>query len=201
MKSLLRQNPTIAFGLGLPLLLVIVFLLVSGVPALLVSAPQYDLLYATGYDDYSGGIQIDVVDQHVQVIHQTGARHNRKPRLWRYQANTGAVKEVPMILPAGLAVSRQKEKRLNEVPTSTLVPVPDLKGVVVDSSSIAPDGYEFSLGQGRYSRNNVFGSLFYSSGNRYQGVLTKNGRSIQLPKGANQYYGRNTRFIGWVISP
>jgi len=32
-------------------------------------------------------------------------------------------------------------------------------------------------------------------------VLTKNGRSIHLPNGANQYYGRNTRFIGWIISP
>jgi len=106
-----------------------------------------------------------------------------------------------MVLPAGLAVSRQKEKPLNKVSKTTLVAVPDLKGVTVDSSSIAPDGYEFSLGQGRYSRNNVFGSLFYSSRNRHQSVLTKNGRSIHLPNGANQYYGRNTRFIGWIISP
>ena len=42
MKAFLRENPTIAFGLGLPLLLVVAFLLISGIPALLVEPPQYD---------------------------------------------------------------------------------------------------------------------------------------------------------------
>ncbi len=79
MKSFLRENPTIAFGLGLPLLLVVVFLLISGIPALLVDPPQYDVLYATEYYNYQNGVQISVVDQKVQVIYQgvnrpTGSR-------------------------------------------------------------------------------------------------------------------------------
>ncbi|MEW5011208.1 MAG: hypothetical protein AB1Y22_06540, partial [Cycloclasticus sp.] len=61
MKTFLRENPTIAFGLGLPLLLVVVFLLISGIPSLLVTPPQYDVLYATEYYNYKSGVQISVV--------------------------------------------------------------------------------------------------------------------------------------------
>jgi len=201
MKAFLRENPTIAFGLGLPLLLVIAFLLVSGIPSLLVAQPQYDLLYATEYYDYQGGIQIDVVEQKVQVIHQDNARNNRKPRLWRYQSKTGAVQEIPIVLPAGLSLTRKKPNTPStDVIKTTVIKLPDLEGLIIDSSSIAPDGYEFSQGQDRYS-NNAFGPLFYSSRNRHQGVLTKDGRSIRLPNASDRYYGRNTHFIGWVVSP
>jgi hypothetical protein len=70
MKSFIRENPTIAFGLGLPLILVVVFLLISGIPTLLVAPPQYDVLYATDYYNYQNGVQISVIDQKVQVIYQ-----------------------------------------------------------------------------------------------------------------------------------
>lgn len=39
MKNFIRNNPTIAFGLGLPLVLVVLFLLISGIPALVVAPP------------------------------------------------------------------------------------------------------------------------------------------------------------------
>ena len=94
MKSFLRENPTIAFGLGLPLLLVVVFLLISGIPALLVGPPQHDVLYATEYYNYQNGVQISVVGQKVQVIYQGVEQANRKPRIWRYNPKTGAVKEI-----------------------------------------------------------------------------------------------------------
>ena len=68
MKSFFRENPTIAFGQGLPLLLVIAFLLISGIPALLVESPQYDVLYATEYYNYPNGVQITVVNQKAQDL-------------------------------------------------------------------------------------------------------------------------------------
>ncbi len=52
MKKFIQENPTIAYGLGLPLLLVVIFLIVSGLPQLLVANPQYELLYATGTHNY-----------------------------------------------------------------------------------------------------------------------------------------------------
>jgi len=199
MKTFLRENPTIAFGLGLPLLLVVVFLLISGIPTLLVTPPQYDVLYATEYYNYKSGVQISVVKQKVQVNYHGGVEDSRKPRLWRFNPKTGAVKEISIVLPAGLTVAGKIPVAPKQVSKTTLINMPDLEGLTIDSSSIAPDGYEFSVGSNRYS-SNVFGGLFYSSRYRHEAVLTKNGRSIRLPNAVGRYYNSKTRFIGWVVS-
>ncbi len=199
MKSFLRDNPTIAFGLGLPLLLVVVFLLVSGIPTLLVDPPQYDVLYATGYYNYQNGVQVSVVDRKVQVVYQGTEQASQKPRLWRYNPKTGAVQEIAIIVPSGLTQAGQTPQAPGEGLKTTILSVPDLAGLTVDSSSIAPDGYEFRLGSNRYS-GNIFGELFYSSRYRHEAVLTKNGRSVRLPEVADRYYSGNTHFIGWVVS-
>lgn len=198
MKLFLRENPTIAFGLGLPLLLVVAFLLISGIPTLLVAPPKYDVLYATGYYQYQNSVQISVIDQKVQVIFQGPAQGSPKPHIWRYDSTTGAVQEIAMIFPPRLTPPEKNTGIPDEVLKATLIDVPDLEGLTIDSSSIAPDGYEFRAGRGRYS-GNVFSELFYSSRNRHQAVLTKNGRSIRLPNSQGRYYGRNTHFIGWVL--
>ena len=82
----------------------------------------------------------------------------------------------------------------------TLLDVPDLAGLRVDSSSVAPDGYEFSAGQNGYG-GDVFTGLFYPARYLNDAVLTKNGRSIRLPNASNAYYSFNTHFIGWVVAP
>ena len=200
MKSFLRENPTIAFGLALPLLLVVVFLLISGIPALLVDPPQHDVLYSSEYYNNQEGVQISVVDQKVQVNYRGVVQGGQIPRLWRYHSKTGAVQEIAIILPPSLTSSDAISAKPDDVLTTTPIDIPDLAGVAVDSSSIAPDGYEFRTGSDRYS-GNIFGGLFYSSRNRHQATLAKDGRSIRLPNADNRYYRQNTRFIGWVVSP
>lgn len=200
MKSFLRENPTIAFGLGLPLLLVVAFLLISGIPALLVDPPQYDVLYATEYNNYPNGVQISVVNQKAQIVYQGSSVGYQKPRLWRYSPKTGGVREIAFMLPPDLLPRGQKPATPEEAARITPIDVPDLAGLTVDSSSIAPDGYEFSAGINGYS-GDVFIGLFYSSRYRNGAVLTKKGRSIRLPNAGNAYYSNNTRFIGWVVSP
>ncbi len=199
MKTFLRENPTIAFGLGLPLLLVMVFLLVSGIPNLLVASPQNDLLFATEYYNHQNGMQISVINQSVQVIDQGNLPNNQKPRIWRYHAKTGAVQEIAFTLPSRTIRSGTKPATTDDIAIMTPVDVPDLEGIKVDSASIAPDGYEFSVGN-RYS-GNPFGSLFYSSRYHHDAVLSKNGRRILLPDAPVRYYRGNIHFIGWVVSP
>lgn len=200
MKSFFRENPTIAFGLGLPLLLVVAFLLFSGIPALLVEPPKYDVLYATEYYNYPNGVQISVVNQKVQVVYQGSTQGYQKARLWRYSPQTGAVREIAIMLPAGLTPPGSKPPTPEEVARITPIEVPDLAGVTVDSSSIAPDGYEFRAGPSGYS-GDVFTGLFYSSRYRNEAVLTKKGRSIRLPNAVNVYYSNYTHFVGWVVAP
>jgi hypothetical protein len=199
MKAFLRENPTIAFGLGLPLLLVLVFLLISGIPSLLVDPPQHDVIYATEYYNYQSGVQISVADRKVQVVYQGSVLNAQKPRIWRYDAKTGAVREIAYLLPPGLTPPGKNPVTPEDVSKTTLIDVPDLDGVTIDSASIAPDGYEFSIASDRYGRN-LFDGLFYSSRYRNEAVLMKKGRSIRLPNAAGQYYPGNTRFIGWVVS-
>ena len=199
MKSFLRENPTIAFGLGLPLLLVVVFLLISGIPALLVAPPQYDVLYATEYYNYANGVQISVINQRAQVVYQGNTQGAQRPRIWRYSPKTGAVKEIAYILPPGLAQPSPGTITPEAVSINIPIEVPDLEGLMIDSSSIAPDGYEFNSGQNDYS-GDVFTGLFYSSRYRQEAVLTKQGRSIRLPNVDSGYYSYNTHFIGWVVS-
>jgi hypothetical protein len=200
MKTFLRENPTIAFGLGLPLLLVVVFLLISGIPALLVAPPQYDVLYATDYYGYQSGVQIGVVNQKVQVSHQGNQQAYQQVRLWRYNPKNGSVKEIVIPLPSGLAPPSAVPAPPESVTTAVPIEVPDLIGLTVDSSSIAPDGYEFTAGEDGYS-GDITG-LFRSGRYQHVAVLTKDGRSVRLPNvDGRAYYGNTTRFIGWVVAP
>lgn len=200
MKTFLRDNPTIAFGLGLPLLLVVAFLLISGIPALLVDAPKYDVVYATEYNNYPNGVQISVVNRKVQIVYQGSSAGYQKPRLWRYNPKTGGVQEISIMLPPGLAPLGQRPITPEDAAKITPIDVPDIAGLTVDSSSVAPDGYEFSAGANGYS-GDVFTGLFYPSRYLNEAVLTKKGRSIRLPNPTTMYYSNNTRFIGWVVSP
>jgi len=198
MKKFIQENPTIAYGLGLPLLLVVIFLIVSGLPQLLVANPQYELLYATGTHNYPNVVQIAVVEQKVQVIYQGAAYGNERPRLWRYNPQSGGVQEIAIILPANPVSSGNRSDAAPQTLKTTVIDVPDLAGLKIDSSSVAPDGYEFSVADDRNSRN-IFGGLFYSRRYNRDAVLTKSGRSIRLPNSNDRYYSRNTHFIGWVL--
>ena len=146
MKNFIRDNPTIAFGLGLPVILVVLFLAVSGIPALLVAPAQYDVLYATNYNYYNNAqnsLQIAVVGDRVQVNYIGDTQPYQNPRLWRFNPKTGAVKEIALLLPPGLAPNTGRPAEVPKVPAVTPIEVPDLTGLKVDSSSLAPDGYRF----------------------------------------------------------
>ena len=149
MKNFFRDNPTIVFGLGLPVALVVLFLLISGIPALVVAPPQYEVLYATNYNHYNNapnGFQIAVVGDRVQVNYYGNTQGYQYPRLWRFNPKTGAVKEIPLMLPPGLLPNTGRPVEAEKVPTVTPIDVPDLAALKVDSSSLAPDGYQFSTG-------------------------------------------------------
>ena len=200
MKAFIRNNPTIAFGLGLSLLLVVVFLLVSGIPAMFVDPPRYDVLYTSDFYNANAGVQISVVNKKVQVVYQGATQGYPKPRLWRYSPANGGVREIAIMLPADLPPPGQRTVTPEEAAKITPIDVPDLAGLTIDSSSVAPDGYEFSSGMNGYG-GDVFTGMFYASRYRNEAVLTKKGRSIRLPREGNSYYGNSTRLVGWVVAP
>lgn len=201
MKKFIRDNPTIAFGLGLPLLLLVVFLAISGIPALLVPPAQYDVLYVTNYNYYNNAqntFQIAVVGDRVRVHYIGNTLPYQQPHLWRFNPQTGAVKEVAIPLPSDLAPHRSRPAEAEKTLTVTPISVPDLVALKVDASSLAPDGYKFSSGDDSYA-GRPFTGLFYPSRYGYQAELVKDGRSIRLPNTDDIYRGHSVHFIGWVI--
>lgn len=201
MKKFIRDNPTIAFGLGLPLILVAVFLAISGIPALVVAPPQYEVLYATNYNAYNNAqnaIQIAVVGGRVQVSYVGSTQPYQTPRLWRFNPKTGAAREIALLLPPGLAPNSGRPVEAEKTPSVTPINLPELAELNVDSSSLAPDGYTFSNGADGYG-GNIFDGMFFGSRYRTQAELIKDGRSIRLPNTEGAYYGNPVRFVGWVL--
>ena len=209
MKSFLKDNPTITLGLALPMLLVVIFLLVSGIPNLTVDNPKYDVLYTTERYYGSSPLEVSVIDNKVQIVYRDNNSNNgsdkNKPGLWRYNAQTGAVKEIPIRLPdlAETTVSKNSESAPNlkskQAFKAITIDVAELEDLTVDSSSIAPDGYEFSADLRRSSRG-VFGGLFYSNRQQRNAMLVKNGRSVRLPSSDDRYYRNKVKMVGWVVS-
>lgn len=196
MKAFFRDNPTIAFGLVLPLLLVIVMLAVSGLPDLFVNPPQYDLVYATNYNEYNG-LKIQVMNKKAQATYTSEGYYVQLPHIWYYSPKTGAVREIAVNLPANLAPPPSNYTGARPHQSGT-VGIPDLSSLTLDASSISPDGYMFrSSGYG--SSPELFTGLFFSSRYRNDAVLVKQGRHIRLPDNDSSYSGYAPHFIGWVI--
>ena len=187
-----------------PVLLVVLFLAVSGIPTLLVAPTEYDVIYATGINTYNSaqqGFQFAVVGDRVKVHFLGNTQPYQTPRLWRFTPKTGAVKEIALLLPPGLAPNTGRPPEASTPPAVTPIELPDLAALKVDSSSLAPDGYRFSTGEDGYAGPG-FPGLFYGSRYRLSGRAGQ-GRAqhSRLPNTEGAYYGNSVRFIGWVVAP
>ena len=170
-------------------------------------------MYTSGGYYNKDEIEISVVNKKVQVVFNANKNDNSsndtKRRLWHYNAQTGAVSEIAISLPATQTSqinsstssnSSTSDTTLNLVTTPVTISVPELAKLTIDSSSIAPDGYEFTVKSNRNS-GGPFGDLFYSNRYKQNARLLKNGRSVRLPNLEQQYYYRNNiKMIGWVIT-
>ena len=135
----------------------------------------------------------------MQVSYVGNTQPYQTPRLWRFDPKTGAVREIALPLPPGLAPNSGRPVEAEKTPSVTPIDVPDLAELNVDSSSLAPDGYTFRSGADGYG-GNVFDGLFYGSSRyRVQAELIKDGRSIRLPNTDGAHYGNAVRFVGWVL--
>ncbi len=191
MRNFFRNNPTIAFGLGLPLLVLGVMLAISIIPALTVKPPQYDVVYAVGYHaDLDMGIKIQVKDHKARVAYIGGASYIPPLEILRYSAKTGKVEKIAYKVPQE-ANNNGKTGSVARV----LIPiaVPELQSLTLDTSLKAPDGYKF-MGSEQVDRPNL--SEFFINSDKSPLVLSKNGRSIRLK---DAYYSEQVQFIGWVI--
>jgi len=195
----IKQNPALAVGIGLPLLVVVIFAIAAIVPSWLVAPPRYDALFTvtlaayTSRDPGVGEVKYAVDHGHLKA-------YRRKPPAQHYDVSDGA-----------LLLFDAKSGGVREifVPPLSLTdmtgdwqefPVPEAQAFTLDASTTSPDGYEF------HDRYTYGGEVwpFFNGGPAWHGPsLGKSGREIKiaLPAVNDSYSGTTVHFLGWVTSP
>lgn len=194
----IKENPALAAGVGLPVLLVILLILATLIPQWTVAPPQYDFLFtSSSYEnknDYE--VRFSVRDgklkaeQHRDDDYRKSNSQYDLNHLYRYDAKTGNVSEISFNTKNDV-----EDNKWNEFE------VESAKSLQLSNNSIAPDGYQF-YGDGSYYSG---GGMFFPFGGSsyHSGIfLAKSGRKVTVPlttinRYSYNYY--NTKFIGWVI--
>lgn len=189
MLAWMKQNPTLAAGIGLPLVLIILFSIASAVPNMLVEAPKHDVLfYAQTYSNKPGtDVTLSVVNGRLKAQYKKRADQysSNTQNLYLYSAKSGTVKQIN-VTPPDAGIDNWQD-----------FAVPEVSNLTLDTNLTAPDGYTYESHRTRYSSD--IGSLFFMGSYRSNGpVLSKDGRTIPLNPVSSDYYGYNAQFLGWV---
>lgn len=194
-----RENPALAAGIGLPVLLVIFFTLATLIPQWTVAPPEYDVIFSIrDYGCISGDAKanFEVFDGRIKAkyIYVTKEQNNYancsdNERIYRFDAKNMVSREITVKLPG---------KQENS-PNWQDFEVAELKDLQIDNNPVAPDGYKFT-GTGDYYYGGLF--PFYGSSSSKGMSISKNGRAISIsPINRERYYSyNNINLLGWVIS-
>ncbi len=194
----IKENPALAAGIGLPVLLVIFFTLATVIPQWTVASPQYDLIFTVQDYQCIGGeakVNFDSAGGKIKAKYSYPKKENNyvncsdSQHLYRFNAKNMISREITFELPAKQDGIYDWQK----------LEISELQNLQIDNNPIAPDGYRFSGKDGYYS-----GGIFPFGGyHSYNGMnISKNGRAIDLtPINRERYYSyNNINFLGWVVS-
>jgi len=190
MRSI-RQDPALIAGIGLPLLLVILFSVASLLPQWMVRTPRYDLYYVvnagTAYKKtVSGELDIKVVNGKIKAQYRVLDQKPmyRTPRLYVFHARTLTSEEIPLDL------SVENFPQWQEIP----IPAPYNKAHIQPGTT-SPDGYSFV--DERSASREWF--LFFRLMNNHASIK-KDGRSISLQPNRDDLFIRNIDILGWGLT-
>lgn len=190
-----KDNLVLVVGLTLPILLMAGFLLASALPGRL-DPPKYDLVFTTiEYPQPPIPIAVRLVvkdhvlmAQYVELLPASngGYRNGSWRKLFRYEAASGTVRELTFGLPTDMESIKGTREDV----------VDATKGLRLDTTVQAPDGYELGFGTGR--GGGLLLEIFGGS-RSYEARLRKGGRSIPLPPVAGTaFVNGGVEFVGWV---
>ncbi len=190
MRRFIKNNPTIVFGLGFPLLIVAVFAVIHNMSSALVSPPKYEVVFAI---DYDSNFRIEIENKKAQLkFYGNNIDYIRLPRIFQYNPKTKTAKEMFLSLPKELDSIGDSDRKFRVVKIN----VPELESLILDNSTNSPDGYQFKVGD--YNNSGILTS-FYSRSYHNNIMLVKDGFSHRISDLANVDYWNRAQFIGWVI--
>ncbi len=199
MKKFLKDNFVLVVGLTLPILLMIGFIVFSALPRSLSNPPQHDLIFAVPDYSYSGTnfpvtVMLIVRDgvltaQYTRVTQVPNFAYSGGwKKLYRYEAGPQTVRELPFSIPQDAASIASTREDIVEA----------TKGLKLDTTARAPDGYELDYRTNR--GGGLLTDIFWSPSST-EPRLRKGTSSVRLRTGDRRtdFYAGNVEFIGWVV--
>ena len=190
MLKYFRQNPMIAAGILLPLIVVAFFVLATAIPKLLADPPAHDFLFSVPYSDGSKPsieVRFDVVDERLRArLYKTNVGYRRVPKLYLFEHETLEVREISVDLPGDTEDFEDADE----------IEIAEFADRLISTDRTAPDGYE--VRQPGYRGGDLMTSLF-GGRRRNRLAIHKSGAVINVRHpGNNLYYYSNVTFLGWV---
>jgi hypothetical protein len=183
----LKQHFSLAVGVALPVLLVLLFWIATVVPKLWVEPPQHDLIFTTDYYDYSalvkGTVRFDIKDGSLRAFFHRGGEqsYRQEPRLYYFNVKTESTRELTLDIPEDLT-------------EGAAIKIPEMENRQFSNESRSPDGYSFDNSyRGRH------GFFFGGGSYRYQAKIEKDGRAMKIPIPSGGLSHQNLHFLGWVL--
>lgn len=186
MKKSQNNNLPLILGITLPVFVIIIFAIAQYLPRYFINPPQYKLLFATGYYEYTNdqykNYDISIKDGGIAFAYRKLKSNKQKPELLIFDPANKKITEIKYNLPD---VSDNKWHNIN---------IPELKNIKVDNNKKSKDGYTFHR---NHSDNfNILG-LFFNIRNKSYYAISKNGYSINIKSDKyRRFY--NIYFIGWI---
>ena len=187
----LRNNAFLVGAVGLPLVVICLFLLSTAIPRWTVPPPAYDLLLHTTSWRQEGprvSVEFVVLNGRVQATIRPRSGHGTttRSRLWLFDHAAMTVREIPVALP----------ERLEDGEAARTIEIEALAGRQVLDRSTAPDGYEVQTRS--HSGPGVVGDLFGMRRSDRTITIANRGRAIPIRIPAEETY-QPPAFIGWMI--
>jgi hypothetical protein len=189
MKAFLRENLMIVVSIALPLLVTVLFVVASLLPGLYVSPPSHDLLLtlqggaAAGQSRVRLNFVLEDDQLRVMVSKLDEPGHISNPRLFRYEHDSGQVREISIPIP-------------QDASDGSEIHVPGISGLRVDGTLSSPDGYEY---RGRRRGGGLMTELFGGARRSTDVSIARDGRVIRVRLPSVDYWYNDIRFLGWVI--
>ncbi len=187
-SRLLKDHFFLVAGITLPVVVVSFFLLAQYLPSRWVDPPRHDLFFVCQqFERTRSSALVQVVDSKLEVqwSHFEEPEQRSRDRLFRYDAASDSVEEVPLTAPKSL---------LDQAPSATQLLDP-WSSFLISSHRTAPDGYEYEWS--RYRHSGIL-EIFGGTRRKSPATISKGGRRIPIPHPGLSW--QEPRFLGWVIA-
>ena len=186
MKNAFKKNPALFIGLVLPLLMILLFAGIPFISSFTVPAPEYNFIYTLNNYGPDGKLRVEN-GKLIFRVHNTLTQAREAPEVFLADVHSKNVTRLNFVLSKG-------EDSLIPPNKSRDFGIEDITLKKLDTSTIAPDGYQLTT----TSNDNVFSLLFFFGNDRRNVLsLSKSSRRVEIPTPNQGYY--STRFEGWII--